>query len=240
MASDSSNALAKFPSEKFDNQVLVSVAGDPKAKVVTITINNASKMNTMNAAVIGGVTAALELASDDTSVAVVVFTGAGDRAFCAGGNLQGGGASQGFRGGGELATATGAIRNLRNSMASAVLLRSSHFVSIAAVNGACAGAGLSWACACDIRVASATALFRAGFVTAGLSGDFGGTWTVSRVKPSVVSAQDKSKLTETPPLSPSPFLACPRPRALAALLRLFLPLAHPLCVVAPYRWLGQG
>ena len=135
----SANALTNFPSEKFDNQVLVSVAGDPRSKVVTITINNASKMNTMNAAVIAGVTAALELASDDTSVAVVVFTGAGDRAFCAGGNLQGGGASQGFRGGGELATATGAIRNLRNSMASSVLLHSSHFVSIAAVNGACAG-----------------------------------------------------------------------------------------------------
>lgn len=60
------------------------------------------------------------------------------------------------------------------TMATSQVLRNSHFISIAAVNGACAGAGLSWACACDLRVASETALFRSGFLTAGLSGDFGG------------------------------------------------------------------
>ena len=82
------------------------------------------------------------------SVAVVVFTGAGDKAFCAGGDLQGGGASAGMRGvkGADKPppTVTGAVRNLRTMMTSSQLLRESHFVSIAAVNGACAGAGLSW------------------------------------------------------------------------------------------------
>jgi 2-(1,2-epoxy-1,2-dihydrophenyl)acetyl-CoA isomerase len=49
------------------------------------------------------------------------------------------------------------------------------------VNGACAGAGFSWACACDLRFASDKAIFRSGFLTAGLSGDYGGTWTLPRI-----------------------------------------------------------
>ena len=55
-------------------------------------------MNTMSAHVNAGVLQALEMCADDKTVRVVVFTGTGDRAFCAGGNLEGGGASSGFRG----------------------------------------------------------------------------------------------------------------------------------------------
>ena len=78
-------------------------------------------------------------------------------------------------------TVRGAVRNLRHIATTSLILHNSHFVSIAAVNGACAGAGLSWACACDIRLASENALFRGGFLTAGLSGDFGGSWTLPRI-----------------------------------------------------------
>ena len=53
--------------------------------------------------------------------------------------------------------------------------------TIAAINGACAGAGMGWACACDLRFASATAIFRTAFVTAGLSGDYGLSWTLPRI-----------------------------------------------------------
>ena len=142
-------------------------------------------MNTMSAHVNAGVLQALEMCADDKTVRVVVFTGSGERAFCAGGNLEGGGASSGFRGqtGSDKPppTVRGAVRNLRHIATTSLILHNSHFVSIAAVNGACAGAGLSWACACDIRLAAENALFRGGFLTAGLSGDFGGSWTLPRI-----------------------------------------------------------
>ena len=118
-------------------------------------INNPRKMNTMSANVNAGVLQALEMCADDKTVRVVVFTGAGDRAFCAGGNLEGGGASSGFRGqkGADKPppTVRGAVRNLRHIATTSLILHNSHFVSVAAVNGACAGAGLSWAC---VRVSS--------------------------------------------------------------------------------------
>mmetsp|Transcript_138562 Transcript_138562/g.196150 ORF Transcript_138562/g.196150 Transcript_138562/m.196150 type:complete len:298 (-) Transcript_138562:94-987(-) len=174
-------SLHNFPSRLYEDEIRVSRDGG----VVTITINNASKMNTMARGVNTGIVQALEMCADDKTVMVVVLTGAGERAFCAGGNLDGGMASAGFRGeegaNKPPPTVQSAIRNLRTSMMSSQLLRESHFVSIAAVNGACAGAGLSWACACDLRIASENALFRSGFIGAGLSGDFGGTWTLPRI-----------------------------------------------------------
>lgn len=170
-----------FPANLYGDQVRASRSGN----VVRITINNAARMNTMNGHVLAGVAQALQMCADDSTVAVVLLTGAGERAFCAGGDLQGGGASAGMRGviGPDKPppTSAGAVHTLRQAMVSSQLLRDSHFVSIAAVNGACAGAGLSWAAACDLRMASENALFRAGFLTAGLSGDFGGTWTLPRI-----------------------------------------------------------
>ena len=54
-------------------------------------------------------------------------------------------------------------------------------VTIAAINGACAGAGFGWACACDFRFATASARFNTAFLEVGIAGDMGGPWTLARI-----------------------------------------------------------
>jgi 2-(1,2-epoxy-1,2-dihydrophenyl)acetyl-CoA isomerase len=61
------------------------------------------------------------------------------------------------------------------------LLHEMPAVTVAAINGACAGAGLGWALACDLRVATASARFNVAFVDVGVAGDMGCTWTLSRL-----------------------------------------------------------
>ena len=54
-------------------------------------------------------------------------------------------------------------------------------VTIAAVNGACAGAGFGWACACDLRYASERAVFNSAFLGVAISGDMAGPWLLPRI-----------------------------------------------------------
>jgi 2-(1,2-epoxy-1,2-dihydrophenyl)acetyl-CoA isomerase len=54
-------------------------------------------------------------------------------------------------------------------------------VTIAAINGACAGAGFGWACACDLRYASSTATFNSAFLGVAISGDMAGPWLLPRI-----------------------------------------------------------
>lgn len=61
------------------------------------------------------------------------------------------------------------------------LLHEMRAVTIAAINGACAGAALGWACACDFRFAARSARFNTAFLDVGVAGDMGGPWTLSRI-----------------------------------------------------------
>ena len=54
-------------------------------------------------------------------------------------------------------------------------------VTIAAINGACAGAGFGWALACDLRFGAASARFNTAFLDVGVAGDMGGPWTLARI-----------------------------------------------------------
>jgi 2-(1,2-epoxy-1,2-dihydrophenyl)acetyl-CoA isomerase len=136
--------------------------------VQTITLNRPDKMNAFTRGLHKDLNAALKEARDP-AVRAVVITGAG-RAFCAGQDLTE------FSESGDVGTA---LRETYHPNVEAV--RSLEKPVIAAVNGACAGAGLSFACACDIRIASDAAAFVPGFIGIGLIPDAGGTYFIHRL-----------------------------------------------------------
>jgi 2-(1,2-epoxy-1,2-dihydrophenyl)acetyl-CoA isomerase len=143
--------------------------------VATVTLNRPERRNAMSAELLQELLASLERAAADDEVRAVVLTGAGP-GFCVGGDLQAFAKADG----GERSLEE-RIAGLRESVRCSELLRGMPKPTIAAVNGAAAGAGLSLACACDVRVAARSAVFRMAFLSAGLSGDFGGTWTLPRL-----------------------------------------------------------
>lgn len=63
----------------------------------------------------------------------------------------------------------------------ATLLHTMPQVTIAAIDGGCAGAAMGWACACDLRFASDRARFNTGFLSVGASGDMGLAWSLLRI-----------------------------------------------------------
>jgi len=136
--------------------------------VQTITLNRPEVFNAFNRAVHAGLREAFKEARDP-EVRAVVVTGAG-KGFCAGQDLKE------FSEGGDVSD------SLRATYHPNVLaIRALDKPVIAAVNGACAGAGLSFACACDIRIASDAATFVPGFIGIGLVPDAGGTYFIHRL-----------------------------------------------------------
>jgi 2-(1,2-epoxy-1,2-dihydrophenyl)acetyl-CoA isomerase len=137
--------------------------------VLTITLNRPDVLNAFNAAMHAALAAGLKEARDPEIRAVVV-TGAG-RGFCVGQDLT------------EFREAPGAIGDrLRSTYHPNVLaVRALEKPVIAAVNGPAAGAGLSFACACDIRLAADAATFIPAFVNIGLVPDSGGTFFIARL-----------------------------------------------------------
>ena len=137
--------------------------------VLTITLNRPDVLNAFNAAMHHAFAAALKEAEAE-NVRAVVITGAG-RGFCVGQDLT------------EFREAPGDIgQRLRGNYHPNILaLRRLEKPVLAAVNGPAAGAGLSFACACDLRLAAASATFVPAFINIGLVPDSGGTYFVRRL-----------------------------------------------------------
>lgn len=112
----------------------------------------------------------------DGSVRVVVLTGAG-RGFCAGGDVH---SMTGEGRGDRAGDGAGEPIDLRSIMQVSELLSGMPAVTVASVNGPCAGAGLSFACACDLRYAARSAVFVSAFLRVGSSGDHGSAWVLTR------------------------------------------------------------
>lgn len=154
-----------------ENHLLVDI----KNGVAVLTLNRPEKLNALSPDMLKLGITTLERCATDPEVGCVVVTGA-DRGFCAGGDVS------------AMAAAAGAemtfeqkVDRQRQIHRLSWLLYSIPKVTIAAVNGAAAGAGFGIALACDLRIASNKAKFTTAFAKVGYSGDFGITWPLTRI-----------------------------------------------------------
>lgn len=146
------------------------------AGVLTITLNRPDSYNAFNEAMAIELGAALRAAAREDSVRCVVLTGAG-KAFCSGQDLA---EIKGrYAGQGSQKLDFGAhLRQKFNPIVSR--LRSMEKPVVAAVNGVAAGAGASFALACDLRICARSAYFLMAFVHVGLVPDSGATQTLAQ------------------------------------------------------------
>ena len=151
---------------------------DVREGVATITLNRPEKRNALSDVLSPALRELLLILDDDEEVKSVLLTGAGS-AFCAGGDVS-------QMQGGALASSTESfedkVQNLRHRQRTLTQrLFELSKPTIAALPGAAAGAGMSLALACDMRVAAKSAFITAAFGRIGLSGDHGGSWLLTRL-----------------------------------------------------------
>ena len=136
--------------------------------LATVTMNRPEQRNGITGRMMRQLHATLSELAEDSTVQAVVFTGAG-RSFCVGADLK--------------HYSSGAVDegSPPETFQISVLLHEMPAVTVAAVNGAAAGAGLGWAAACDLRIATRSAIFNTAFLDVAVAGDMGGPWTLSHL-----------------------------------------------------------
>jgi len=139
-----------------------------------LTLNRPEKRNALTHALVDELRGAIETLTSEPSMRALVLTGAG-AGFCAGADL-----------GGAPSDAGTVVREHYNPLVEALL---TSVPIIAAVNGPAAGAGVSIALACDMRIAAPEARFELSFVKVGLVPDAGATWLLPRIVGSARAAE---------------------------------------------------
>jgi 2-(1,2-epoxy-1,2-dihydrophenyl)acetyl-CoA isomerase len=141
------------------------------AGIATITFNRPDHFNGIDLTMAAELTHALARSADRPDVRVLVLTGAG-RSFCPGADVMSVSAEAG---------PAPSVSPLASDISLPVRLHEFPLPTIAAINGACAGAGFGFACACDLRIAARSAVFRSAFLGVGVAGDMGVPWSLPRL-----------------------------------------------------------
>jgi enoyl-CoA hydratase len=148
----------------------INILYEKKQGTAVITFNRPNALNALNAALIGELSQALERVSKDDTIRVLVLTGAGDKAFVSGADIN------------ELAALSALEAKVFSKKGHTVFskLQQLSIPVIAAVNGYALGGGCEIALACDFIYAAETARFGLPEITLGLIPGFGGTQRLPR------------------------------------------------------------
>ncbi len=148
-------------------------------RVGVITLNKPAKKNALGDILTPALRKTVLTLDDDDRVGCVMITGSGD-AFCSGGDVSGMGS--GAKPQGPPPTPRERVAELVHKQATLTLrIHELSKVTIAALPGVAAGAGLSIALSCDLRIASDNAFITTAFKNIGLSGDYGASWFLPRL-----------------------------------------------------------
>jgi E-phenylitaconyl-CoA hydratase len=171
------NVSARFDGEISGKGEAVAVLFEKKEKIAIITINRPQAMNSLDGETLEGLNKAWIDFRDDPDLWVAIITGAGDRAFCAGGDLK--------SLGDYYRSMTPIVRREKAEKGPGVggITRNLDIWKplIAAINGHCLAGGLEIALACDIRIAAETATFGLTEVSRGIIPGAGGTQRLPRL-----------------------------------------------------------
>lgn len=149
----------------------MSVEYDVRDNIAEVTINSPDRLNALDEEHLEGLLDAFRNAAADESVRAIILTGAGDKAFVAGANIK------------QMSTMSSAEAMRFGRLGHAVGAAIEHTPQpvIAAISGFALGGGCELALACDIRIASSTAVFAQPEVGLGIPPGWGGTQRLPRL-----------------------------------------------------------
>jgi 2-(1,2-epoxy-1,2-dihydrophenyl)acetyl-CoA isomerase len=150
--------------------------------VATLTMNRPEARNALTGEMQAALSEAIPRLAADPKVRVIVLTGTGG-AFCAGGDVKGFAASaeKSKAGGGSPFAFEARVHGLRSGMDVVRLIHEAPKPTLAVIPGPAAGAGLSLALACDLRIAADDAKLTTAFSKVGLAGDYGGSYFLTHL-----------------------------------------------------------